>query len=311
MSSSVGPRSGRWRTEFPPLLDSNPVASTQALRGPGSASRPRAPQSGPIARRLELLSELVRRDVRARYHGSVLGIGWTLINPLVFMMVYAVVFGDIIGIKGPSGKSYAVFILSGLLAWTFFSQALVMAASSIIANSGVVRKVAFPWMLLTVSSVIAALVNFLISLVLLVPFMILAKAPVGLPLLAIPPLVVVTFGLCLGLGLMLAAGSVYFRDLQYLINLATMIWFYLTPVIWPFTRYEGFFRHGTIGLLAHIVVYANPMTWIVLSFQDVFVFNRWPQHWHGLVYCTVLAVALIWLGIRVFRRLRRRFAEEI
>jgi lipopolysaccharide transport system permease protein len=288
------------------------VATSQALREPGTVSRPRAPQSGPIARRLELLWELVRRDVRARYRGSVLGIGWTLLNPLVFMLVYAVVFGDIIGIKGPSGKSYAVFILSGLLPWTFFSQALVMAASSIIANSGVVRKVAFPWMLLTVSTVIAALVNFLISLILLVPFMILAKAPVGLPVLAVIPLILITFGLALGLGLMLAAGSVYFRDLQYIINLATMVWFYLTPVIWPFSRYTGFFdRHGWLGPLARVVVYANPMTWIVLAFQDVFVFDRWPQHWHALIYTTVLAVALIWLGMKVFRRLRRRFAEEI
>ncbi len=287
------------------------MASTQVLREPGSVSRPRAPQSGPIARRLELLWELVRRDVRARYHGSVLGIGWTLLNPLVFMLVYAVVFGDIIGIKGPSGKSYAVFILSGLLPWTFFSQALVMAASSIIANAGVIRKVAFPWMLLTISTVIAALVNFLISLILLVPFMLLAKQSVGLPLLAVPGLILVAFGLALGLGLMLAAASVYFRDLQYIINLATMVWFYLTPVIWPLSHYQGFFARGRVGFLAHIVVYANPMTWITVSFQDVFLFNRWPQHWHGLIYSTVLAVVLIWLGLRVFRRLRRRFAEEI
>jgi len=287
------------------------VASTQVLREPGSVSRPRAPQSGPITRRLELLWELVRRDVRARYHGSVLGIGWTLLNPLVFMLVYAVVFGDIIGIKGPSGKSYAVFILSGLLPWTFFSQALVMAASSIIANAGVIRKVAFPWMLLTVSTVIAALVNFLISLILLVPFMLLAKQSVGPPLLAIPGLILVSFGLALGLGLMLAAASVYFRDLQYIINLATMVWFYLTPVIWPLAHYQSFFSRGRVGFLAHIVVYANPMTWITVSFQDVFLFNRWPQHWHGLLYSTVLAVALIWVGMRVFRRLRRRFAEEI
>ena len=287
------------------------MATTDALREGTFPSRPRAPQSGPWARHLELLWELVRRDVRARYRGSVLGIGWTLLNPLVFMLVYALVFGSLLKVQGPSGKPYLVFLLSGLLAWTFFQQALVMAASSIIANAGVVRKVAFPWMLLTVSTVTAALVNFLISLVLLVPFLIASHSPVGLPLLALPGLIVVTFGLCLGLGLMLAAGSVYFRDLQYIINLATMVWFYLSPVIWPLSRYQGFFGHGKLGLLAHAIVYANPMTWVVVSFQDIFVFNRWPQHWHGLIYTTVLAVALIWIGLLVFRRLRRRFAEEI
>ncbi|MDA8394702.1 MAG: ABC transporter permease [Candidatus Dormibacteraeota bacterium] len=287
------------------------MATTDTLREGTFPSRPRAPQSGPWARHLELLWELVRRDVRARYRGSVLGIGWTLLNPLVFMLVYALVFGSLLKVQGPSGKPYLVFLLSGLLAWTFFQQALVMAASSIIANAGVVRKVAFPWMLLTVSTVTASLVNFLISLVLLVPFLIASHSPVGLPLLALPGLIVVTFGLCLGLGLMLAAGSVYFRDLQYIINLATMVWFYLSPVIWPLSRYHGFFGHGKLGLLAHAIVYANPMTWVVVSFQDIFVFNRWPQHWHGLIYTTVLAVALIWIGLLVFRRLRRRFAEEI
>lgn len=287
------------------------MASTPALGSGALSSRPRAPQSGRLSRNLELLWELVRRDVRARYRGSVLGIGWTLLNPLVFMVVYAVVFGALLKIHGPSGKSYLVFLLCGLLAWTFFQQALVMAASSIINNAGVVRKVAFPWMLLTVSTVTAALVNFLISLVLLVPFLIIGKSPVGLPLLALPGLVLVTYVLSLGLGLMLAAGSVYFRDLQYIINLATMVWFYITPVIWPLTTYQGFFARGRLGLIFHIIVYANPMTWIVLSIQDVFVFNRWPQHWHGLLYTTAISILLIWLGVRVFRRLRRRFAEEI
>lgn len=288
------------------------MATSQALEGtPGVARKPRAPQSSPIARRVELLWELVRRDVRARYRGSVLGIGWTLLNPLVFMLVYAAVFGALLKVQGPSGKSYLVFLLCGLLPWTFFQQALVMAASSIIANAGVVRKVAFSWMLLTVSTVMAALVNFLISLVLLVPFIIFTKSPVGLPLLAVPGLVIVTFGLSLGLGLMLAAGSVYFRDLQYIINLATMVWFYITPVIWPFTKYEGFFHHGKLGLIFKFIIYANPMTWVTLGFQDIFVFNRWPQHWHGLLYTVVLAAVLIYFGMRVFRRLRRRFAEEI
>lgn len=255
--------------------------------------------------------ELVRRDVKSRYRGSVLGVAWTLLNPLIFMLVYALVFGKFLRVHYPGGSA-TVFILSGLLAWTFFSQALVMATNSIVANAALVRKVAFPWMLLTVSSVIAALVNFAISLILLVPFMLLSHKGVGLSILAAPLLVAITFALALGLGLMVAAGNVYLRDLSYLVNLGTLVWFYITPVIYPWSLVESkFSHHGLEGQLAHIVLYANPMTWVVLGFQDVFVFGRWPQHWHGLGYSLVFSLLSIWLGLRVFRRLRRRFAEEV
>ncbi|MGH7692487.1 MAG: ABC transporter permease [Candidatus Dormibacteria bacterium] len=287
------------------------MASTELLPERGLRRAPRAPQAGPLAGRLELLWELVRRDVRSRYRGSVLGVGWTLLNPLIFMIVYSVVFGRFLKVHYPGGSA-TVFILSGLLAWTFFSQALIMATSSIVANAALVRKVAFPWALLTVSSVLAALVNYVISLLLLIPFMLLAHKGVGLPILAAIPLVLITFALALGLGLMLAAVNVYMRDLQYLVNLGTLVWFYITPVIYPLTLVQTKFSgHGAIGILAHLVIYGNPMSWVVLGFQDVFVYDRWPQHWHGLGYSLVFGLLAIGVGLRVFRRLRRRFAEEV
>ena len=258
-----------------------------------------------------MLLELVRRDVKSRYRGSFLGVAWTLLNPLIFMIVYSLIFGQFLKVHYPGG-SPTVFILSGLLAWTFFSQALTMATTSIVGNAALVRKVAFPWVLLSISSVIAALVNYAISLVLLVPFMILAHKGIGVPILAVPVLVAVTFALSLGLGLMLAAGNVYLRDLQYLVTLGTLIWFYVTPIIYPWSLVASKFgHHGLEGVAAHVALYANPMTWVVLGFQDVFVYDRWPQHWHGLGYALVVSLLSIWLGLRVFRRLRRRFAEEV
>ncbi len=273
------------------------------------ASRPRAPQSGPLTSRYELLLELVRRDVKSRYRGSVLGVLWTLLNPLVFMLVYSIIFGKFLRVHYPGGAT--IFILSGLLTWTFFSQALLAATTSVVGNSQLIRKVAFPWVLLTVSSVVAALVNYAISLLLLIPFMIINHKSLGLPLVAGLLLIVVTFALSIGLGLILAAVNVYMRDLQYLVTLGTLIWFYITPVIYPFTLVESKFGHGVEGAAAHVVIYANPMTWVVLGFQDVLVFNRWPQHWHGLAYATAMAAFLVWLGMRIFGRLRRRFAEEV
>lgn len=287
------------------------MASTEVLPERSLPQRPRAPHAGPIAGRIELLLELVRRDIKSRYRGSALGVAWTLLNPLIFMLVYSLVFGKFLRVQYP-GHSATVFILSGLLAWTFFSQALIMATNSIVTNATLVRKVAFPWVLLTVSSVIAALVNYVISLVLLIPFMLLAHKGIGLPILAVPLLVGVTFALALGLGLMLAAANVYLRDMQYLVNLGTLVWFYITPIIYPLALVQSKFSgHGLEGEAAHAVLYINPMTWVVLGFQDVFVFDRWPQHWHGLGYAVVFSLLSIWLGMRVFRRLRRRFAEEV
>ncbi len=287
------------------------MASTEILPERSLPQRPRAPHAGPIAGRLELLFELVRRDVKSRYRGSILGVAWTLLNPLIFMLVYSLVFGKFLRVHYPGGSA-TVFILSGLLAWTFFSQALVMATSSIVANAMLVRKVAFPWVLLSISSVIAALVNFAISLLLLIPFMLLSHKGVGPPVLALPVLIAITFALALGLGLMLAAGNVYLRDLTYLVNLGTLVWFYITPIIYPWSLVQSkFSHHGLEGQLAHVVLYLNPMTWVILGFQDVLVFDRWPQHWHGLLYSLVFSLLAIWLGLRVFRRLRRRFAEEV
>jgi lipopolysaccharide transport system permease protein len=287
------------------------VASTELLPERGLHQRPRVPQAGPIASRIELLLELVRRDVRSRYRGSFLGVTWTLLNPLIFMIVYSLVFGKFLHVHYPGGSA-TVFILSGLLAWTFFSQALIQATNSIVANSALIRKVAFPWMLLSVSSVIAALVNYVMSLLLLIPFMLLSHKGIGPPLIAVPALVAVTFALSLGIGLMLAAANVYFRDMQYLVTLGTLVWFYLTPVIYPWSLVQSKFAgHGFEGVAAQFVLYVNPMTWLVLGFQDVFVFDRWPQHWHGLCYSLVVSLVLVWIGLRVFRRLRRRFAEEV
>ncbi|HUY24890.1 MAG TPA: hypothetical protein VMV09_06260, partial [Candidatus Saccharimonadales bacterium] len=123
------------------------MASTELLPERSLPQRPRAPHAGPFASRIELLLELVRRDVKTRYRGSFLGVAWTLLNPLIFMLVYSIIFGKFLKVHYP-GHSATVFILSGLLAWTFFSQALIQATSSIVGNAALVRKVAFPWVLL-------------------------------------------------------------------------------------------------------------------------------------------------------------------
>ncbi len=286
------------------------MATKEILAVPATAGTARVPQSGAFARNRELLAELVRRDVQARYRGSALGVLWTLLNPLLFMLVYTVVFSVLLQTRYPGGVPAAAYILTGLLVWNFYSQAVSFATSSILSNSGLVRKVAFPWVLLTISSVTAALVNYLISLVLLIPIYIVFHLPVALPLVLLPGLVLIPFVLALGVGLLLAAGNVFFRDIEHLVQVGLLIWLYLSPIVYP-PNLVAEHDHGLGGHIFSLFFRFNPMTWVIRAMENVVTQGLWPVHWHGLLYSAFFAAAMLGLGVVVFQRARRRFAEEV
>ena len=262
-------------------------------------------------RNRELLLELVRRDLRSRHRGSGLGAAWSLLNPLLYMIVYTVVFSNFLRFRIP-GAPYPVYLLSALLAWNFFVQAVTYSAGSVLGNGSLVKKVAFPWILLTISAVIAAFVNYLISLALLIPLLIYFHVSVGLPLLAVPLVALLTFALATGLSLLVAAGNVYFRDVEYFLNIVLQVGFFLTPIIYSFdTVTNAHVTHGGVGRFLPWLLYLNPMTWVATSLQDSIAFNRWPTHLAGLAYTTAVAAGLLALGLLVFSRLQVRFAEEL
>ena len=285
------------------------VATSELSAGEIAGQRLRQGR-GAWARHRGLLAELVRRDLSARYRGSRLGILWSLFNPLVYMIVYSIVFSQFM--RFPiQGAAYPVFLLSGLLAWNFFSQALTASVNSILGNASVVKKVAFPWVLLTLSAVLAAFINYLISLVLLVPVVLIFKAPLGVPLLTLPLLVLITFALTLGLGLLVAAGNVYFRDIEYLLNIVLQVGFFLTPIIYSLDLVTAKAGQGLKGQVFYTVLRVNPMAWIAIGFQDVIAFNRLPVHWHGLLYSAAVSLMMLGIGVVVFERLQGKFAEEL
>jgi lipopolysaccharide transport system permease protein len=291
-----------------------------------------APPTSAFKRNIELLRELVRRDLQSRHKGSALGALWSLLNPLLYMIVYTAVFSRLVrfGTSCPSGGAppYPVFLLSALLAWNFFSQGVGYGLRSVTDNATLVKKVAFPRVLLTLSATIAALANYLISLVLLVPLLIFFHIGVGLPLLLAPLLILIVFGMTFGLGLLVAAGNVYFRDVDYIQGIALQVWFFLTPIIYPLALVAKVKTGGTdlrlhlfgltIGPFAAIA-YLNPLTWISVGFQDIVACNFWPaydpttgiNHAVGLGYAAVVAALLMGAGLLVFRRAEGRFAEEL
>jgi len=285
-----------------------PRHSPPSVRSSDESNR-HLPRTGRALNR-ERLRQLVRRELTARYRGSIIGVAWSLLNPLVYMVVYTVVFSRFMRFTIP-GTPYPVYLLSGLLAWNFLTQSISASVNSILGNAVLVKKVAFPWIMLTLATVISAFVNYAISLVLLAPLLLIFHVPVS-PALALLPLVTaVLFAFALGLSLGLAAANVYFRDIEYLTTIAIQVWFFMTPVIYQLDQILGATHGSHLFTVFRWILYVNPMTWIVSAFQDVIAFHQWPAHRLGLAYAAAVSLLVLGAGVALFNRLSRRFAEEL
>ncbi len=273
----------------------------------------------------ELLTNLTMREIRVKYKNSVLGVVWTFLNPLLYLAVFSLVFGVIL----PSGAPrYGLLLLSGLLAWNLFALGLTAATTSITGNSTLVQKVWFPREILPISAVGASLVTFFFQMiVLLVGLAVFWQAPAWglLPLLI--PAIIVALTLALGLGLLLSAINVYFRDVQHFLELGILTWFWFTPIVY---QYDFIARAITdkLGLSAEWLVLLNPMIPVVTTFQRVlynpenfgetiqneqFGFLMHSGWWFlvSLIVEFVVALVILAIGFRVFRRLEGNFGEEL
>jgi lipopolysaccharide transport system permease protein len=250
-------------------------------------------------RHRDLLTLLIQKDLKVKYKGTALGFFWSLLNPMLMMLVYAVVFSVIA--RFPIHR-YPVFLLSGLLPWNAFTAAVSSASTSLIANANLVRRVRFPLEFLPLTAVLSGIVNLLLSLVILVIFALGFRQPLGLPLLILPLLLALQVLFTTGVCLFLSALNVYFRDVEYLVGIGLTALFFLSPVIYPLSSVSG-------NRLA-IFLQFNPMTWLVTSYQAIWHDNSWPRLDY-LGAFAVAAVAMMLLGRYVFRRLESRFAEEV
>ena len=261
-----------------------------------------------VARR-ELLWNLTLREMRGRYKRSVLGWAWSMLNPLAMMGIYYYVFGKILNNKqvgNPSGlDAYALFLLCGLLPWGFFAVSVSVSMSSVVANGGLVKKVAFPREHLVVSTVLAGLVTLGIELGVL-SVVLLIKGNMVLPWL---PVVVVTVALLsmfvTGLGLALAAGNVYFRDLTYLWTIVVQAWFFLTPLVYPASLAEG-----KMPAWAYRIYSDLPLAVAVRMVRNELYDLRMPRLLDFVLLAGYGVVALV-VGWWIFNRLEGRFAEEL
>jgi lipopolysaccharide transport system permease protein len=247
----------------------------------------------------DLLLLLTQKDLKLKYKGTALGFVWSFLNPLLMMIVYATVFSVIARVQM---HNYPVFLLAGMLPWNAFIISISTSSMAIVGNANLIRRVNFPREFLPLATVLSSLVNLALSLVILLAFALGFRQPLGLPLLALPAVIVVQLMLTSGLALILASLMVYFRDVENLITLATTVLFFATPIIYPITQVHRHYLQVILG--------SSPLYWMIRSYQDIWHENAWPDLRQMLLLAAVSVASLV-VGWMVFRRLEGSFAEEV
>ena len=251
-----------------------------------------------------LIQSLVARELKARYRGSVLGFLWSFINPLLLLSIYTFIFTTILPNRTEGLKPFSLFMLCGILPWTWFSASLTEASGSLIAGGNLIKKVLFPAEVLPLVSVLANMMHFFLALpVVLVLLFIFGRIPEGPGLMWLPAVVLVQLVFTAGLALALAALTVHFRDIRDILANVLMLWFFCTPIVY-FYKQAQVVRYKTLFDL-------NPLSPLVLSYQEILFFEGAFGHWRWLVALGVAAVGVFLAGFWLFDRLRDSFAEVV
>jgi len=248
----------------------------------------------------QMIFSLVRKDLRGRYKGSVLGFLWTFINPLFQLLVYTIAFSFIL--PSPIEKYY-LHLFVALIPWIFFSSSVQGGANSIIAAKDMVSKIYFPREVIPISYVTSCFVNMLLSFIII--FAVVIFSGVGLNPLAIlclPVIMIVEYIMALGMAMLFSAITVFFRDMEHILSIIIMAWIYLTPVLYPIDMIEN----KTVQKLFYI----NPMTSVIVSYRDILYYSKVPD-FSTLLIAFGFGVLILFIGCFVFSKLKRHFAEEL
>jgi lipopolysaccharide transport system permease protein len=246
----------------------------------------------------EMLRNLVSKEIRARYKASVLGFLWTFANPLLTLAVYSFVFSVVM----KSGiQHYSMFLFVALLPWNYLSMSIIQGTASLVQNVSLVKKIYFPRVILPLSMVLANMINYLLGLIILIPALALFHIRFTIALVAFPVVLVVETLLVTALTLIVAVGNVYFRDLEHIIGIFIMLWFFLTPIVYSI---------DTIPANLHIFFNFNPASPIIEAYRAIFLYGKWPD-WVTLGWLAFVLFLLLLVCWFAFMRLQRTVAEEI
>lgn len=241
-----------------------------------------------------LLRQLTKRSLALRYRGSSLGFLWSLLNPLLLMAVYTFVFHFVFQ-AGVPGLPYAVFFLTGLLAWNCFSAGSMGAAVSLVEGSGLIKRTGFPRIALPISAVLSSGVNYILSVPVLLVFGLVFGVYPRMSMLLLPLALILLLALASGTGLLLATLIPRFRDVQHLLEVAFVSWFLLTPVVYPITEIEARLSDRALFLYS-----LNPMVGIMQLVHAAF-FGESVALWN-MMSAVLVVFAVLMCGVWVFQR---------
>ena len=247
----------------------------------------------------QLLKSNVQKEIRGKYKGSFLGVLWSFVNPLLQVLVYAIVFPFILK---NTQDNYVVFLIIGILPWTWFVTSIVQGTPCILFNAGIVKKVYFPREILPISVVTSGLINFLISCLIIFLFLIGSGIGFSIYLLFVPIIIIIQYILCFGILLITSSVDVYIRDAEYIINFIVNMLFYATPILYS----PDIFAGSPISWIFKI----NPLAVIITGYRDALFYKTLPNL-SSLAIVFIGSLILLFLGIAIFRKLEKGFAEEV
>lgn len=254
--------------------------------------------------RFELIISLARRELVARYRGSVLGIIWALLTPVVMITIFTFIFAGIFGARfGANGSpwDYALYLFCGLLPWTMFQDTLVHSATTIVTHSNLVKRVVFPLETLPIAQALSSLGNQLFGTLALLIAVVAMRHELHASVLWLPALIIPQLLLTLGAAWLIASLGVFLRDIAQGISLLLTAWMFLTPIIYPESivpdRYRPFIN-------------MNPFTPLVRNYRRILLEGAQPD-WSGLAYFTAFALVSFFFGYWWFARTRKNFADVI
>ena len=246
-----------------------------------------------------LLRNLVLKDLKLKYRGSVIGFVWSLANPLLTAAIYTFAFRNILHVRS---EGFVFYLMLGLLAWTFFASAAAMSTGAIVDNSGLVKSVRFPRAILPTATVLFNLAQYLLTVLVFLPLMlVIYRIPPAMPMLLFPVFVAMQALFTIGIALILATGTAFFRDVRHLVDVALMVLFWTTPIVYTMRDFSG--RLPRLLLL-------SPLSSFVTAYHNIFFDRVWPggEVWAIASTYTVVALAVgLWLIVRY----EDRFAERV
>ena len=254
--------------------------------------------------RFDLISSLARREVAARYKGSVLGILWAIVTPVVtiatFTLIFAGIFGARFGASG-SGWEFALYLFCGVLPWTAFQEAVQLSSQKIVSQANLVKRVVFPLEILPVAQALASLTNQLFGTIALLVGALIIQRTLHPTILWLPVLIIPQLLATFGAAWLVASLGVFLRDIVQGVALLLMVWMYLTPIIYPESIVPERFRP---------YINANPFTPLIRSYRNIMLEGTAPD-WRGLAYFTGFALIVFIFGYWWFAKTRKNFADVI